>query len=253
MKDRIRQVANLTVIPLGITVTSLVAERRHIGSVARATESVLAASSWAFAIWGVIFLGQLAYAIYQATPSQALRELHRRIGALTAVNAVLGAAWMVAFTRDRFTLAWVVMVALAVTLFVMDRRIRASDPRGWDFWLVRFPYALNLGWICVAFVLNTAQFLHVKVGYDGAPLSPLAFAHVLVGVAAVLGVVLAVRRENPVAGLAVAWGLVGVATYEHDHQSLGRMAETLAVGVAVLALTRAFTRASRRAGHEVEI
>jgi hypothetical protein len=235
-RDLVRRVANLVVIPLAIAYIWLSRTGEETGAVARATEPVFAAAGWAFAIWGLIFLGQLAYVIYQATPSQAHRALHRRIGALTVVNSLLAAAWTWTFGHGQFTLAWILMIASVVVLVALDLRIRAEGLRGRDIALVRAPYGINLGWIIAAFLLDTAQFLHAVASYDGAPLSPVGFAILLTLVAGALGLYLVLGRQNPFAGLAIAWALAGVAAYHDELRTLTLSAAVLAIAIGALAV-----------------
>jgi hypothetical protein len=128
------------------------------------------------------------------------------------------------------------MIASVAVLVVVDDRTRTESLRGRDVALVRAPYALNLGWIVVAFLLNTAQFLHAVARYDGAPLTPIGFAVLLAIVGGVAGLWLVARRENPFAALAVAWGLAAIAAYQDDVRSLATVAGVLAAAVAALAI-----------------
>jgi hypothetical protein len=75
------------------------------------------------------------------------------------------------------------------------------------------PFGLSFGWITAATLLNLALFLHAEVGWDGAPLSPVAWSVALVSVAATAGVGMCVVRRNLSFAVAIGWALLGIADY----------------------------------------
>lgn len=74
-----------------------------------------------------------------------------------AANSILGALWLYAFTARLLTLAWAIMIALLLGLAAIEIPMRDGARSGRDYWLVRFPYSLNFGWISVATILNTTR------------------------------------------------------------------------------------------------
>jgi hypothetical protein len=73
-------------------------------------------AGYAFSIWAVIYLGALAYAVYQVLPSQASNALLQKIGWLTAGGYVLCCAWLVA---ARFGPVWLtVPIIMGMLLFL---------------------------------------------------------------------------------------------------------------------------------------
>lgn len=229
--DFLRQIANVVAIPVGVVVAALATQvtGRDIGSVARESEPLLAAASWTFTIWGAIFLGQLAYGVYQAMPSQQTNPVLRRIGWLTALSSVLTSAWVVLFTARQFLAAWGVMLAVLATLIAIETRRGDASRGGRELLLVRVPYALNLGWISVATILETSQVLEHVARWDGGPLTPESWGVVMVALATGLAVTMITRGPNMGFGVAVAWGLAGVFDYE-------RAAAKMISGAALLGL-----------------
>lgn len=227
--DLLRQIANVVAIPLGIAVSALATRLtgHDVGSVSHGNQPLLAAADWTFTIWGAIFLGQLAYAIYQAMPSKRMSPVLRRIGWLTALNSILAAAWIVLFASEQFLAAWAVMLAIVATLVAIEVRRRDSARVGRELLLVRVPYSVNLGWISVAAILETSQVLDQQLRWDGGPLTPESWGVVMVGLATGLAVMMITLRPNMGFGVAVAWGLLGIFDYE-------RMAAKMISGAALL-------------------
>lgn len=214
VQDRARQVVNLVLIPAGIAFNMIPGIReREIAAVARASEPLLAASGWAFSIWGLIFAWTLVYAVYQALPSQTTRRVHRAIGWHTASNGLLGGLWTYLFTQELFTAAWITMVALLLNLIAIEIRLGNEARSGRDRMLVRVPFAINLGWISVATILDTTQWLWSTVGWDGAPLTPIAWSIIMVAAAAALAAAMLHLRRNLPFALVTVWALAAIATY----------------------------------------
>ncbi len=232
-KDLTRQVANALIIPIAIAVSFWPRREGHdIGDISRNTEPLLAAAGWAFGIWGLIYLGQLAYAIYQALPSQRANPVLRRVGEFTALSCLGGGLWTAFFTAEMFGAAWVTMLLTLGALVSVEIQLGNAARHGRELWLIRLPFALNLGWISVATILNSAHFFSNSWGWNGEPLNPLAWSLVMTAVATALGVVMAVFRRNLAFAAAVAWGLAGIAAAKRlDAPSLSALA---AVGAVLL-------------------
>ena len=247
--DVARQLANVVLVPLGIALSYVPSTGgRNAGVVSRAHEPLLAAAGWAFAIWGLLFSAQLAYAVYQALPSHRSDALLRRIGWLTALNSVLAGLWTMVFCRELLTLSWLMMLVLLATLVVIDVRLRDDARQGAARWLVRVTFGANLGWIAVATLLDTSLFLYDVVGWKGAPLGPVAWSQLVVGLALVLAVALVIARQNYAFGIVVAWGLVAIGAYRMSvARALGLTAWGAALVIVVVVVARAITSSYRRA------
>lgn len=248
-RDLARQIFNLILIPIGIVIAMWPSSGPNsIGAISRQTQPLFGAAGWAFSIWGAIFAGQLFYAIHQARPGQRTSPLLRRIGVFTALNAIGGAAWTIAFVMHQFAIAWIIMVALLVNLIAIELRMRDDAERGTDFWLVRAPYALNLGWISVATILNTSQFLYASVGWDGAPLGWRFWGGFVMVTALMLGVAMLVLRKNRIFPMVVAWSQLAIAMDVRERsQPLMVLGITAAIAlVLIVAASYAMWRPQRR-------
>jgi hypothetical protein len=247
--DVARQLANVVLVPLGIALSYVPSTGgRNAGVVSRAHEPLLAAAGWAFAIWGLLFAAQLAYAVYQALPSHRSDALLRRIGWLTALNSLLAGLWTMVFCQELLTLSWLMMLVLLANLVVIDVRLREEARHGAARWLVRVTYGANLGWIAVATLLDTSLFLYDVVGWKGAPFGPVVWSQVVVVLALVLAVGLVLARRNLAFGLVVAWGVFAIGAYRMSAApALGRTAFCSALAIVVVVIARAITSLRRRA------
>lgn len=183
-----------------------------VGAVAKSYPTPLLAADWAFAIWGPIYLGFLAYAGYQLLPGQRSRTVHRRTGWWLAASAVFNPAWVLAFGDRLVPLAELLIIALLVALAVVFGRLSrepAADVT--ERAVFRGPVALYTGWVSLATVLGTAA-TGVWAGLPGDnALAAVAAVVVLLATAGIVAWV--VLSGTAVVGYvaAVVWALVGIA------------------------------------------
>ncbi|WP_295839211.1 tryptophan-rich sensory protein [uncultured Microbacterium sp.] len=172
--------------------------------------SYLAPAGPAFSIWSVIYLGLIAYAIWQALPRQRATARQRALGWLIALTMTLNGLWLVAARFGTLLLTVVVIVLLLAALgWTFRVAVATREPRGGivDSVLIDGVTGLHLGWVTLATVANIAAWLTtvVPAGLDDAA-GPIGVVVLLV--VAVIALATAWRsswRITP--ALATAWGL----------------------------------------------
>ncbi|MGH1526610.1 TspO/MBR family protein [Leifsonia sp. L25] len=177
--DRVRQtlvIAGTVVALVGAFIGSGAAGGTPIPEVAggalSADATLLAPAGPAFAIWSVIYAGLVAYAIWQALPSQAARERQRRAGFWVLASLLLNAAWILSVQAGQLGVSVAAIVALLAVLivtFVILRRHPAESTA--DAVLFDGVIGLYLGWVMIATVANATSWLQT-LGFDGFGASP---------------------------------------------------------------------------------
>lgn len=183
------------------------------------SDATLRVAGFAFSIWGLIYLGLVAYAVRQVLPQTGESELIQALGWPSAA-ALLGIGlWILAaaFDWEAATIVLIFGSAIILTGALMARggTIRALALGDRDRWLTVWPLALLAGWLTIAAPVN---LLTVLTGNGALPpaMSPTAWA--LVAVVGVVVVALAVTWRIRVIAFAlpVTWGLIGVFAAEQD-------------------------------------
>ncbi|KAL7548397.1 hypothetical protein ACHAWF_011682 [Thalassiosira exigua] len=122
------------------------------GSVSQKYQTIVTPNGVAFSIWGLVFLSQAACVLLTLFSSR--RTNHPLMAT--------GVSWyFVAVCLAQF--AW----SYAVTTKNIEQEISSTNFETWDwtdYWLLRFPFELHLGWISAAFILN----LNIVVVDSGA-------------------------------------------------------------------------------------
>ena len=207
------------------------------------SDATLKVAGYAFAIWGVIYLWLLVYAVRQALPQTGESLLVHRLG-WPSVVALLGIGWWVVAAAFDWEAATVVLIfaslaALLIPLLANAGAIRALPRGDRDRWMTLWPLSMLAGWLTVAAPLN---LITVATGNDALPamLSPTVWAILaIVGVTATaLGVTRQIRTLAY--GLPIAWGLLGAFVAEQARNPVlayVALAASVAVLVGALVLT----------------
>ena len=218
------------------------------GGALSAEATLVAPAGPAFSIWSLIYLGLVAYAVWQALPAQAADPRQRRTGWLAAASLLLNAVWILVAQAGYVAGSTVVIVALLGVLVVLLGRLVTSAPAGRvEGVLVDGTFGLYTGWVSAATIANTAAAI-ADAGYRDVVLGAETWGVVTLAVAAAVGTYVArVSRGSFGYGGALAWGLAWIAVGRSsgpDTSSTVMVAAVLAAGVVVVATL--VSRARRR-------
>lgn len=224
------------------------------GGALAADATLIAPGTGAFQIWGLIYLGLVAYAIWQFLPQQATAARHRRLGLPVAASLLLNAAWIFSIQFDQLWLSVPVIIALVLVLAQCFRIAVATRATGRvDAVITDGTIGLYLGWVCVATAANITA-LFVAAGFGGFGLPETAWAVVIVAVAGLVGVLLAVTGRGRLAPtLSLGWGLawVALARLTGEPASTATVITAIAAVAVVVAATVVFrVRAGRTVGRD---
>jgi len=231
----------------GIGVIGTRVEESSGGALA-ADATLLAPAVRAFSIWSVIYLGLLAYTVWQWLPIAQRSARTRDIWWLAGVSMILNAVWLLV---TQVGWIWPSVGVIAVLVVVLGRlvarltRERASSTA--ELIVVDGTFGLYLGWVSIATAANITAAL-VQSGVSFGSLDPVVAAIVL-AVAAGIGVLLAVRLGGrfAVAG-ALSWGLVWIAVGRLTDSPASALTGWAAVAAAAIVLgSAAWIRFGRRA------
>jgi hypothetical protein len=250
MKDTLRQAAVALTVLVTITVNALAnalpLNGLNTGEISDRFQVYFVPAGYVFSIWGLIYVGLIAYAVYQALPAQRQNPRLQAVGWWVSLGGLANSAWIFLWHYERFPLTLIAMLALLATLIITYLRLgigRTSVTSG-ETWAVRVPFSIYLGWITVATVANVTSLLDF-LNWDGFGLSPVAWMWIVLAV--VLAIVVAVsltRRDAPYA-LVVLWALAGIAI---KHASVGTVAIPTWIAFGLTAVTLAAVLIARRTG-----
>jgi len=245
-KDTLRQYANLLSVILALTVNILAStlplNGQDTGEISDRFQVYFVPAGYVFAIWGVIYLGWIAFIIFQFQASQKENARLRHLGYLFAISNIANAAWLFCWHYNRFGLSVLVMLALLGLLIASYLRLEVNRPvvTRVEYWSVDVPFSIYLGWITVAAVANVTDWLYL-VEWNGFGVHAQVWAVIMLAVASLLGLGMALTRRE-VGYLAVlVWAFIGIAVKQTPVPIVvlsAWIAAALMLGLAIFSLTR---------------
>src|SRR5215207_3394712 len=129
-KDTIRQYANLLGVLAALTVNILASalplNGQNTGEISDRFQVYFVPAGYVFAIWGIIYIGWIAFTIFQFQPAQKESPRLRRLGYLFAISNIANAAWLFCWHYNLFGLSVLVMLALLGLLIASYLRLNVN-------------------------------------------------------------------------------------------------------------------------------
>jgi len=207
------------------------------GGAFAADATVLAPAGFAFSIWSVVYLGLLAYAVWQFVPAQAAKPGHRVVGYGVAASALLNAVWIVCVLAWRVAESFVIIVILLGVLLLTFVRVCRRPRRASvaEAVLVDGVIGLYLGWVTVAAAANLAAWL-ADVGIAAWSQAPGVPGTITLICAGLIALFTAWRGGRWAPAVATSWGLVWIAVGRWVGAPAAPVVATTAVVLAVLVI-----------------
>lgn len=245
MKDTLRQIANLVSVIIALTVNILAStlplNGQNTGDISDRFQVYFVPAGYVFAIWGIIYIGWIAFTIFQFRASQKESPRLRRLGYLFAISNLANAAWLFAWHYNLFGISVLIMLSLLGLLLASYLRlnINRSSAKGAEWWSVDLPFSIYLGWITVATVANVTDWLYL-VNWSGFGISAPVWAVIMLAVASVLGFGMAITRRDTGYLLVLVWAFAGIAVKQTPMLVVtgAWISATLMLGLVVYTLLR---------------
>ena len=240
-KATIRQYANLLSVLAALTVNILASalplNGQNTGEISDRFQVYFVPAGYVFAIWGIIYIGWIAFTIFQLRPSQKENPRLRRLGYLFALSNVANAAWLFCWHYNQFGLSVLVMLLLLGLLIAsyLQLNVNRVSVRRSEYWSVDVMFSVYLGWITVATVANITDWFYF-VGWNGFGIPAQVWAAIMLAVASLLGLAMALTRRDAGYLSVLVWAFAGIAVKQTDAQIVVVSAWTAVALMLVLVL-----------------
>lgn len=240
MKITIRQIAVFAAVLAVIIINSLANiipfNGQNTGEISDRLSNYFVPAGYVFSIWGIIYIGLLAYAVFQVRPAEAGNPRLAAISGWFILSSAANIVWLFLWHYNQFILTVPAMLVLLVSLIAIYLILRKGNPkigRG-ERWAVRLPFSIYLGWITVATVANfSAMFTSIQ--WNGGFLAPAAWFVVVLSVAVLIAALMTWFRRDPAYLLVLIWAFVGIALRPTD-SSLVVTSSWVAAGITLVFL-----------------
>lgn len=176
--------------------------------------TILTPAGYAFSIWTVIYLGLIAFSIYQLLPKNL--ERFRSIRSAYILSCVLNCAWIFYWNREQIGVCLVIILLLLGTLVFISLRLKTTDSIA-EYWVAKAPFGLYAGWVTAAAIINLVVFLAASNLEISASAS---FGVVMIILATILGIAGRVILGSYLFPLAIAWALTAIAVNQGGNTAI---------------------------------
>ena len=216
MKDTLRQISVVLTIAATIVVNVL-ADALPInglgtGQISDMFKVYFVPAGYVFSIWGLIYLGLIAFAVFQALPAQRENPRLRSTGWWICLGGVANIAWIFLWHYEKFALTVVAMLILLGTLIVTYLRLGVGrttvSPA--ERYTTQLTFSIYLGWITVATVANITSFLDY-VNWSGFGIAPEIWMGIVLAAVLLIAVLMNFTRRDVAYTAVILWALAGIA------------------------------------------
>lgn len=219
---------------------------QNVGEIANTilSDVLITPANYAFAIWGIIYLGLIAYGIYQLGVSQRQDQRIRRVNWLLIGACLAQMIWIFLFTLRFFSLSILAMLGILLPLIGAYRTLRTGKQTAnyQRRWLARYPFSIYLAWISVATVVNVASALYIA-GWNGWGVNGTVWTVVMIVVSALIAAIVVLNYRDIPFTLVFTWAYGAIAA-RHINTPLITMSSLGATLFLLLLL--GFRQASRK-------
>jgi hypothetical protein len=204
-----------------------------VGAISDKYPTRVTPADYAFSIWSLIYLGLIAFSIYQAFPKNVKR--FQSVRAVYILSCTANCAWLYCWQREMILVSLAVIFVLLATLVYINIKLQNIESYS-EYWLAKVPFGLYFGWVTVAVILNATialVYLNVQVSVSTATI----FGATLIFIAAIMGVLISNKLRNYFYPLAVAWALTAIAVKQSGQTSIVASAAVGVIACLIAALS----------------
>ncbi|CAG5002245.1 hypothetical protein DYBT9275_02849 [Dyadobacter sp. CECT 9275] len=187
---------------------------KTMATVSASYQNLFTPAGYAFAIWGLIYLGLAAFVIHQSRgllSSSEVPAIVGRIGWSYVASCAANCFWVLAWLYEYTGTSVLIMIILLANLILIVKRTRMEldlitlKQIALEWW----PFAIYLGWICVALIANVAAYL-TKIQWAGFGISQVSWTIVMIFIAMVVNLFLTWNRNMRESASVGVWALIAV-------------------------------------------
>src|SRR5512136_493860 len=244
MKNTIRQIAVVVVILATITINilanALPINGMNTGQVSDSFKVYFVPAGYVISIWGIIYIGLLAYAVYQVLPAQRENPRLQATGWWVVLGGLANSTWIFLWHYLQFVGTLGAMLILLATLIAVYLRLgigRTKVSKA-ETWAVRVPFSIYLGWITVATVANISDVLYY-LKWNQFGISSATWIVIILGAVLVIAGLMNFLRRDLAYALVLLWALIGIAV-KFPQEGIVTSATWVTFGLVAASLILAF-------------
>lgn len=217
----------------------------RVGEMSAKYHNLFTPAGYAFAIWGIIFIGLLffaGYQIYTTIVRKQIVDFISQAGYWFTIATLGTGLWVIVWLYDYTLISVLVMLLILFSLIkvVINTNMERWKAPAKTIMFCWWPISIFTGWITVATIANISAYLS-KIGWDGGPLSATNWTIVMIVIATLLNIVLIFTRSMREFALVGAWALIAIyARHQNSYESIAMIALVGAILILASVFLHAF-------------
>jgi hypothetical protein len=238
--------AVVATITMNILANALPLNGQNTGEISDRFKVFFVPAGYVFYIWGLIYVGFIAFAIYQALPAQWANPRLHRIGYLFTLSCLANIVWLFFWHYNLFSATILAMLALLLLLIAIYLRLDIGRQRvsAAEKWCVDIPFSIYLGWINVATIANATDLLYYWK-WSGWGITPETWAFIMLVAGLIISSAVSLTRGDAAYLLVIVWAYVGIALKQAGVPSVAITAWLMAVLVVIVLVSGLLFRRRR--------
>jgi hypothetical protein len=169
-------------------------------------------ANYAFAIWGVIYLGLIAFGVYQLSLNRRDHPLIQKLRLPIIWASVFQSIWVFQFQLRNYWVSVAFMMGILISLIVAFLAIHqpGSSISRSEKWYIQVPFSIYFGWISVATIVNVASALYA-INWNGWGISPTVWTVIMAVIATLISALMTVHYHSIAFSGVIIWALVAIA------------------------------------------
>ncbi len=211
MSHRTQIILNILALVAVLTVNALAnilpINGMNTGQISDLYPSLFTPAGFTFSVWSVIYLSLIVFSIAQIKIKD--KPYFKELSLWFLLSCVANISWILVW-HHLFTVASVVvMLVLLYSLTQTYRLLQRNSLNRKEWFLILLPFIFYLSWICVATIANISTLL-ISIHWGGGFLSPIYWTIIMIGIAAALGLYIALNFKEPAFLLVLMWAFFGI-------------------------------------------
>ena len=244
MKNLFRQISVivtvLATIVINVLANVLPINGLNTGAISDAFHVYFVPAGYVFSIWGIIYIGLIAYTVFQALPSQKENPRLQATGWWVVLGGLANSAWIFLWHFEQFVGTLGAMLILLATLIAIYLRMGINQFKvsTGETWAVRVPFSIYLGWITVATIANFTDVLDY-IGWNQFGISAAVWMVIILAAVVVISGLMNFLRRDVAFAVVLLWALAGIAV-KFPAEGIVTLATWVAFGLVAISLAAAF-------------
>jgi len=244
MKNLLRQISVIVTILVTLAINVLAdvlpINGLNTGAISDTFQVYFVPAGYVFSIWGIIYIGLIAYAVFQALPSQKENPRLQSTGWWVVLGSLANCTWIFLWHYEQFVGTLGAMLILLATLIAVYLRLginRFKVSTG-ETWAVRVPFSIYLGWITVATIANVTDVLDY-IGWNQFGISAASWMVVILAAVVLIACLMNFLRRDVAYAVVLLWALAGIAV-KFPAEGIVTIATWVTFGLVAITLAAAF-------------